>query len=119
MDNVERPRRLLSLDGGGIRGLSSIMILEHLMDRINEGCDEKKEPWQVFNIIGGTSTGEFIAIMLGRLHFTIEECKDAYLKMSERILTPNRSSLNPWNYTERYFTDKGKFSATELEECDN
>jgi patatin-like phospholipase/acyl hydrolase len=46
-------------DGGGVRGLSCIMILKHIMGRINEKqpAAEKLEPWQVFDMIGGTSTG--------------------------------------------------------------
>ncbi|KAI8280182.1 Vegetative incompatibility protein HET-E-1 [Colletotrichum sp. SAR11_57] len=43
-----RPIRLLSLDGGGIRGVSSILVLKEVMR-------------QVFDLIGGTSTGGFVA----------------------------------------------------------
>ena len=79
MDSPTRPLRMLSLgrlrllatikktivtnilhpDGGGVRGLSSIMILKHIMGQINDGRSgsEKLEPWQVFDLIGGTSTG--------------------------------------------------------------
>ena len=52
---------LLSLDGGGVRGLSTLHILKTIMDEINE--PRKKEglqdrlPCQVFDMIGGTSTG--------------------------------------------------------------
>jgi patatin-like phospholipase/acyl hydrolase len=51
--------RVLSLDGGGIRGLSSLLILEHLMERIRaaEGLHEVPRPCDRFDIIGGTSTG--------------------------------------------------------------
>ena len=53
---------LLSLDGGGVRGLSTLYILKSLMDRLNH---ERKEngnlpsvkPCEVFDLIGGTSTG--------------------------------------------------------------
>ncbi|KAI9730662.1 MAG: hypothetical protein M1834_005630 [Cirrosporium novae-zelandiae] len=59
MERLPGPSRLLSLDGGGVRGLSSVMILKHLMDGLNHkrGSQEKLEPWQVFDMIGGTSTG--------------------------------------------------------------
>lgn len=52
---------LLSLDGGGVRGLSTLYILKNIMDRLNH---ERKtaglppmKPCEVFDLIGGTSTG--------------------------------------------------------------
>lgn len=47
--------RLLSLDGGGVRGLSSLYILRHLMMVVNSRNPPK--PCQFFHMIGGTSTG--------------------------------------------------------------
>jgi patatin-like phospholipase/acyl hydrolase len=48
-----RRLRLLSLDGGGVRGLSSIMILKDIMKALNHGLEQPLEPWQVFDMIGG------------------------------------------------------------------
>lgn len=51
---------LLSLDGGGVRGLSTLYILKGLMDRLNQERPEGtpvKKPCEVFDLIGGTSTG--------------------------------------------------------------
>lgn len=53
---------LLSLDGGGVRGLSTLYILRGLMDRLNH---ERKtipplKPCEVFDLIGGTSTGGYV-----------------------------------------------------------
>ncbi|KAI8292891.1 Vegetative incompatibility protein HET-E-1 [Colletotrichum sp. SAR11_240] len=68
-----RPIRLLSLDGGGIRGVSSILVLKEVMRQVN--IDRKPEdhlqPWQVFDLIGGTSTGGIIALMLGCLRMFV------------------------------------------------
>jgi patatin-like phospholipase/acyl hydrolase len=47
--------RLLALDGGGVRGLSALMILEQLMESINP--DAPPKPCDHFDMIGGTSTG--------------------------------------------------------------
>ena len=52
---------LLSLDGGGVRGLSTLYILKGLMARLNyqrhsDGLPRVK-PCEVFDLIGGTSTG--------------------------------------------------------------
>jgi patatin-like phospholipase/acyl hydrolase len=52
---------LLSLDGGGVRGLSTLYILKSIMDRLNYGRGEDGlpvvKPCEVFDLIGGTSTG--------------------------------------------------------------
>ena len=52
---------LLSLDGGGVRGLSTLYILQNVMNRLNymreEAGLEHKKPHQIFDLIGGTSTG--------------------------------------------------------------
>ena len=50
--------RLLALDGGGVRGLSSLMILDQLMQTIDPESPPK--PCEYFDMIGGTSTGGFV-----------------------------------------------------------
>ena len=47
--------RLLALDGGGVRGLSALMILEQLMEAVD--LDAPPKPCDYFDMIGGTSTG--------------------------------------------------------------
>jgi patatin-like phospholipase/acyl hydrolase len=52
---------LLSLDGGGVRGLSTLYILKGLMARLNYQRQKadlpRVKPCEVFDLIGGTSTG--------------------------------------------------------------
>lgn len=50
-------RNLLSLDGGGLRGLSILYILEDLMAKVNEHQDPPLKPCEVFDLIGGSGTG--------------------------------------------------------------
>ncbi|KAI3574599.1 hypothetical protein IWW34DRAFT_568767, partial [Fusarium oxysporum f. sp. albedinis] len=47
--------RLLALDGGGVRGLFSLMMLQNLMPTIN--LDSPPKPCDYFDMICGTSTG--------------------------------------------------------------
>jgi patatin-like phospholipase/acyl hydrolase len=47
--------RLLALDGGGVRGLSALIILQQLMEAVNP--DTPPKPCDYFDMIGGTSTG--------------------------------------------------------------
>lgn len=51
--------KVLSIDGGGIRGIIPAMILVELEKRL------KKEIYQTFDLIAGTSTGGIIALALG------------------------------------------------------
>lgn len=53
-DDVVQPI-LLSLDGGGVKGLSTLLILQELMERISR--ENPPKPCDVFDMIGGTSTG--------------------------------------------------------------
>ncbi|OQE26123.1 hypothetical protein PENFLA_c007G06998 [Penicillium flavigenum] len=79
---------LLSLDGGGVRGLSTLYILKGLMDRLNQTRPQgspAKKPCEVFDLIGGTSTGGLIAIMLGRLEMDVDECIMAYVMLMKMI----------------------------------
>lgn len=66
--------RLLSLDGGGVRGLSSLLIIRRIMEQIRRDThtDITPFPCHYFDLIGGTSTGGLIALMLGRLGMVCE-----------------------------------------------
>lgn len=50
--------RLLALDGGGIRGLYSLIILERFMETIEPNSPPK--PCDYFDMIGGTSKGGLV-----------------------------------------------------------
>ncbi|CAK7206341.1 hypothetical protein SEUCBS139899_009130, partial [Sporothrix eucalyptigena] len=80
--------RLLALDGGGVRGLSSLMILDALMTTVDPESPPK--PCEYFDMIGGTSTGGLIAIMLGRLQMTVNECIEAYTSLSDKVFERKR-----------------------------
>lgn len=88
--------KILSLDGGGIRGLSSLLILEKLMETIQKDQHLEKipRPCDYFDLIGGTSTGGIIAIMLGRLEMSVEDCIKTYRSFAERAFTPKRRILS-------------------------
>ena len=99
--------RLLALDGGGVRGLSSLMILRRLMAAVDP--DAPPKPCDYFDTIGGTSTGGLIAIMLGRLQMTIDECIDAYTSLSDKVFEKKSHRVNIKGKLQ------GRFDAAELE----
>jgi patatin-like phospholipase/acyl hydrolase len=59
------------------------MILQQLMAAVDP--DTPPRPCDYFDMIGGTSTGGLIAVMLGRLRMTVDECIDAYVSLSDNI----------------------------------
>jgi len=55
---------LEEIDGGGVRGLSTLYILKGLMTRLNmerQAINLKAlKPCEVFDLVGGTSTGGYV-----------------------------------------------------------
>ena len=85
-DSLEQPLspsripRILSLDGGGVRGLSSLLLLREIMNDIEQQLDATDlKPWKYFDLICGTSTGGLIAIMLGTLGMVYQSFNSANL----------------------------------------
>src|SRR5256885_11707467 len=58
---------ILTLDGGGVRGLSSLIILKRLMKHVNEQMGLPQDgltPRDLFSLVAGTSTGGLIALIV-------------------------------------------------------
>ncbi|OCK85167.1 FabD/lysophospholipase-like protein [Lepidopterella palustris CBS 459.81] len=99
--NPHAPLRLLSLDGGGVRGLSSLMVLDDLMENIaheerrlgrrSHSDNAPLKPCDYFDLIGGTSTGGIIAILLSRLRLDCKQCIGIYSHLAEKIFKHDRS----------------------------
>jgi patatin-like phospholipase/acyl hydrolase len=63
-----RMPRILTFDGGGVRALSSLLILRGIMSGIESKVGAMDlRPCEYFDLIGGTDTGGLIAVMLGAL----------------------------------------------------
>ncbi|KAJ7872434.1 hypothetical protein B0H13DRAFT_2553410 [Mycena leptocephala] len=109
MDNPGTPGlRLLSLDGGGIRGLSMLIILEDLMWKLKvaEDLPDVPHPCNYFDLIGGTSTGGLIALMLGRLRMSVKDAVKAYGELSKEVFSDVKSQGSD-----------GRFKASKLEKA--
>lgn len=84
----QRRLRLLSLDGGGVKGFFTILVIQRLTDeaqRLEGNPNSGKRPCDYFDLLGGTSTGGLLAIMLGRLQMDAASCIVAYRSLSKRI----------------------------------
>jgi Patatin-like phospholipase len=105
------------LDGGGVRGYSTLIILQELMHRtfveIHGRAPKRSEipkPCDHFDLIVGTGTGGLIALMLGRLRMNIETCKDTYVRLTKRVFETDKTIAGiPYRST--------LFKASKLEEA--
>jgi uncharacterized protein len=80
-------RRVLTIDGGGIKGVFPAAFLAEIEDRIGEPI------YDYFDLIAGTSTGGIIAIGLG-LGLTAGELLQLYKEFGPRIFQKHRFAGN-------------------------
>ena len=88
----QRRLKLLSLDGGGVKGFFTILVIKRLIDeaqRLDGSSSSVRRPCDYFDLIGGTSTGGLIAIMLGRLQMDVRSCIVAYRSLSRKVFYRN------------------------------
>jgi patatin-like phospholipase/acyl hydrolase len=75
------PKRLLALDGGGIRGTISVAFLERIEDILFRQMKADIRLGDYFDFVGGTSTGAIIVGALA-LDFRTEQVKDFYIRLA-------------------------------------
>ncbi|KAK0446050.1 acyl transferase/acyl hydrolase/lysophospholipase [Desarmillaria tabescens] len=103
----ERGLRLLSIDGGGIRGLSALYILQNLMWRIRvaNGLEQTPKPCEYFDLLGGTNTGGLIVLMLGRLQMSVDETIDRWSEFCEKVFGDTKGFGRDGKYKASTFED--------------
>jgi uncharacterized protein len=83
-----RPKRLLALDGGGLRGVLSLGILERMEHLLRERHGARKDfrLCHYFDLISGTSTGAIIAACLA-MGWTARQVCDHYFELGRLAFT--------------------------------
>ncbi|RHN64947.1 putative phospholipase A(1) [Medicago truncatula] len=71
--------RILSMDGGGMKGLATVQMLKE----IEKGTGKRIH--ELFDLICGTSTGGMLAVSLGMKLMTLEECEDIYKNLGKHV----------------------------------
>jgi len=83
--DLARPKRMLSLDGGGMRGMLSLQVLATIEARLR---DRLRSPRLVladyFDHIAGTSTGAIIAAGLALGH-SVEQVQERYRSLGDIV----------------------------------
>lgn len=78
------PKRILSLDGGGLRGVATLAFLEALEARLSAEAGRPVAMHEHFDLIGGTSTGAIIAAALALGH-PLEKIKQYYFRLGPNV----------------------------------
>lgn len=81
-----KPKRILALDGGGIRGALTLGYLQRIEAILKKqhGDKDSFRLCDYFDLIGGTSTGAIIAACLA-IGWTVEEIKQRYFELGGKI----------------------------------
>ncbi|EUC57630.1 kinesin light chain [Rhizoctonia solani AG-3 Rhs1AP] len=89
--STDRADTEIAKDGGGVRGLSSLIILQEVMGRVEKmKAGVKVHPHEHFDLIAGTGTGGIIACMLGRLRMPVEGARLEYAKLAESVFNDKK-----------------------------
>jgi len=81
-----KPKRILALDGGGLRGILSLGILEKIEGLLRERhcAGNGFRLCHYFDLIAGTSTGAIIAAALAQ-GWSVGELTDKYFSLGRRV----------------------------------
>jgi len=97
-----KPYRVLSLDGGGVRGLYTAVLLEGIAKRVarqNGQPDDRMDLGKHYDLIVGTSTGALLAGALA-VGVPMDRVIDLYRKDAKKIfdnpVPTGRWKLLPW-----------------------
>ncbi|XP_043943358.1 calcium-independent phospholipase A2-gamma isoform X2 [Protopterus annectens] len=75
--------RVLTIDGGGTRGIVALQTLRRLEELTG------KSVYKLFDYICGVSTGAVLAFMLGLFHLPLDECEELYRKLGSDVFKQN------------------------------
>jgi patatin-like phospholipase/acyl hydrolase len=80
------PKRILALDGGGIRGALTLGYLQKIEDilRKQHGDNPEFRLCDYFDLIGGTSTGSIIASCLA-IGMKVDKINEMYMELGGKI----------------------------------
>lgn len=85
----EGPKRILSLDGGGVRGAITLEFLQQIEDQLSERAGRRVLLHEHFDLIGGTSTGAIIAGGLA-IGMSASEVRDLYDRLAPNVFRRSR-----------------------------
>ncbi len=94
---MEEQFKILSIDGGGIRGVFPAMLLANYEAELKAKGVEKWQVYQNFDLICGTSTGGIMAIALA-LGIPAKEIYELYLNNADTIFGNKKGFLRRFKF---------------------
>lgn len=73
--------RVLAMDGGGMKGMAMVEQLRQIEARAGRPIGE------LFDVIGGTSTGALLAVGLGVMRMTLDDMDEMYRNLGNKVST--------------------------------
>lgn len=108
LGHVDPPKgqgiRILSIDGGGIRGVVILEVLRKLQQLTGQPIH------QMFDLICGVSTGAILTMLFGPLKADIETCENHY-----RMVSKNLFVSDFWGGTQRLIMTHAYYDAKKWE----
>src|SRR6202453_4878267 len=89
------PKRILAIDGGGVRGIVALAFLEEIENLLTKRSGAAVRLCDHFDLIGGTSTGAIIATGLA-LGLSVAELRAYYLELAPLVFKPPWVKLPGW-----------------------
>lgn len=112
LDATSGPKRILSLDGGGIRGALTLGYLKKIETILRK---QENNPdlllCDYFDLIGGTSTGSIIATALA-IGMDVESIVKMYMELGGKIFGKKNDWWKPWE-TFKFLKASYDYSALE------
>ena len=89
-DRPTKPLKILTLDGGGIQAIATLLILDRLLAEIGRSNNKTPRPCDVFDTICGIGAGGWLAILLGRFQMDITACLTEWYNLTQSIMSRSR-----------------------------
>jgi hypothetical protein len=93
-----RGLRILSMDGGGMKGMATVRLLRQLEIRTGRPIHS------LFDLIVGTSTGGLLAVALGLRKFSMNEAEKIYKVLGQKVFSrPNMNKEKDESWMEAFY----------------
>eukprot|EP00897_Mesotaenium_endlicherianum_P003568 jgi/Mesen1/3239/ME000187S02402 len=87
--------RILAMDGGGMRGMATVEMLQ----RLESGTGRRVH--ELFDVICGTSTGGMLAVALGVKRYRLEQCNEVYRTLGKLVFSQAEQTAEQATWREK------------------